>query len=62
MKSYTFLIFALIFALIGCGVKGRPLPPEEPREIGIGRPQYKGLDMDLKSSEPTLKKKKDKDQ
>ncbi len=26
---------------IGCGVKGRPLPPLEPAEIGRGAPTYK---------------------
>lgn len=26
--------------LIGCGVKGDPLPPERPPELGRGKPSY----------------------
>ena len=26
---------------IGCGVKGDPLPPEKPTEIGRGKPTYR---------------------
>lgn len=34
--------FALLVILIsGCGVKGKPLPPLEPAEIGRGAPTYK---------------------
>jgi len=28
-------------ALSGCGVKGDPLPPEKPTELGRGRPNYR---------------------
>ncbi|HMN67100.1 MAG TPA: hypothetical protein PKC28_01045 [Bdellovibrionales bacterium] len=37
------LIFSLWFTLVnlGCGVKGDPLPPEKPPELGRGRPTYK---------------------
>jgi hypothetical protein len=27
--------------MLGCGVKGDPLPPEKPADIGRGRPTYK---------------------
>ncbi len=27
--------------MIGCGVKGDPLPPERPVELGRGRPTYR---------------------
>lgn len=27
--------------MTGCGVKGDPLPPEKPAELGRGRPSYK---------------------
>lgn len=30
----------LIFAMTACGVKGRPLPPQEPPFIGTGEPTY----------------------
>lgn len=39
------VIFSLAWAcgvqLLGCGVKGDPLPPEKPAELGRGRPTYK---------------------
>ncbi len=50
------LLFSSVF-LSFCGVKGKPLPPEVPREIGIGQPQYKGVDQELKEA----KKKKSKE-
>lgn len=44
----TFLFFCKIFFLglllshgVGCGVKGKPLPPLEPAQIGRGAPTYK---------------------
>lgn len=51
------LLFVFCAAnLLSCGVKGRPLPPEDPQEIGIGRPRYQGVDEELKSSEKKSKK------
>lgn len=36
------LIFSLLTALVSaCGVKGDPLPPEKPADLGRGRPTYK---------------------
>lgn len=36
-------IFLALFMLVsvGCGVKGRPLPPLNPAPIGRGEPTYK---------------------
>lgn len=36
----TFLLFGCLY-LLACGVKGDPLPPEKPVELGRGRPTYK---------------------
>ena len=58
-----------IFANVGCGVKGDPIPPKIPAELGRGQPTYKGATEDL--AFPTVppvyapsteesKKKKDK--
>jgi hypothetical protein len=36
------LIFSILAVWVsGCGVKGDPLPPERPAELGRGRPTYK---------------------
>lgn len=51
----------LLFCLVGlgaCGVKGKPLPPEVPREIGIGKPQYEGVDKELNESKKKDEKEK----
>lgn len=37
------LIFAIAImsvCIVGCGVKGDPLPPESPVELGRGKPSY----------------------
>jgi hypothetical protein len=47
---------ALVFAL-GCGVRGDPLPPEKPAEIGRGRPTYKRASEEIQIEKtPALKK------
>lgn len=37
-KSYLkiLLAFKLVFAVFGCGVKGKPMPPDQPPEISRG--------------------------
>lgn len=55
MKVFT--LFFIIAVLTGCGVKGRPLPPKTPREIGIGKPIYKGVDQEMKEDESNKKPK-----
>lgn len=42
------LLIACGVWLAGCGVKGDPLPPEKPADIGRGRPTYKRATEDLK--------------
>ena len=37
-----------LIAIAGCGVKGDPLPPEKPAELGRGRPTYKRATEGLK--------------
>lgn len=34
-------VSAACLYMLGCGVKGDPLPPEKPVELGRGRPTYK---------------------
>ena len=45
---------AVIFILSNCGVKGDPLPPERPPDLGRGRPTYKkateGLNIEKTTS------------
>ena len=40
MKKTFHLVLGLIL-VSGCGVKGDPLPPETPPELGRGKPTYK---------------------
>jgi hypothetical protein len=41
-KNLTVSGVVVILCLVsGCGVKGDPLPPERPIDIGRGRPTYK---------------------
>lgn len=42
------MLIAFGFWLAGCGVKGDPLPPERPADIGRGRPTYKRATENLK--------------
>lgn len=42
------LVLALLLATQpGCGVKGDPIPPQIPSELGRGQPTYKGATEDL---------------
>lgn len=38
--KFSFLVLTL-FVLSACGVKGDPLPPEKPVDLGRGRPTYR---------------------
>ncbi|MCB0377629.1 MAG: hypothetical protein KDD33_03990 [Bdellovibrionales bacterium] len=60
MKWIVVKTFTLCLISVGCGVKGNPLPPETPRELGTGRPQYKGVDMELQEAETRENRKKKK--
>ncbi|MCC7404282.1 MAG: hypothetical protein IT288_07785 [Bdellovibrionales bacterium] len=43
-SSLTLSVLASVFLAMvvgGCGVKGDPLPPEKPPELGRGKPSYK---------------------
>jgi hypothetical protein len=54
------LLVSALAALAACGVKGDPLPPEKPVELGRGRPTYKRATEGLKI-EATKPKADDKD-
>lgn len=40
-------VFALFLFVVGCGVKGDPLPPEKPSDLGRGRPTYRRATEDI---------------
>lgn len=42
------VIMCAAICLQGCGVKGDPLPPEKPAELGRGRPNYRRATEGLK--------------
>ncbi len=41
MKKLVSSLCVVAFISVGCGVKGKPLPPLEPAQIGRGAPTYK---------------------
>ncbi len=41
-------VLAMTIVLQACGVKGDPLPPVTPAELGRGRPAYRGATEGLK--------------
>ena len=60
------LLILALATLSACGVKGDPLPPEKPMEIGRGRPTYKkateGIRIDKTKQEPDRDADKDEDE
>jgi hypothetical protein len=46
MKLSLVIIIAL-FGNIACGVRGDPVPPKIPVELGRGQPTYRGATEDL---------------
>jgi len=46
----TLLILLLTFGIGACGVKGRPLPPQEPAFIGTGAPTYQNKKDEKKTN------------
>lgn len=65
-------LFSLVMTIAGllfisaCGVKGDPLPPERPVELGRGRPTYKrateGLRIEKSKPVKPVKTKKNEDE
>lgn len=46
--SQLLVSFIGMMFLASCGVKGDPLPPEKPVELGRGRPNYRRATQGLK--------------
>jgi hypothetical protein len=46
MKIALIVIIALLGS-VACGVRGDPVPPKIPAELGRGQPTYKGATEDL---------------
>lgn len=48
IKKKLFITFAIaITGQVGCGVRGDPVPPKIPSELGRGQPTYKGATEEL---------------
>lgn len=45
----------------GCGVKGDPLPPEKPAELGRGRPTYRRATEGIKIEKRASERPRDED-
>ena len=58
MKDLLKIIFVFVTFLltVACGVKGDPLPPERPAQMGRGKPTYKRATENLKL--PNVQKNK----
>lgn len=58
------LIFSAFATLAACGVKGDPLPPEKPPELGRGRPTYKRATEKIKieSTRPEKQPNEERDE
>lgn len=41
MRIVSVLIVGISFFLAGCGVKGDPVPPTKPPQLGRGQPTYR---------------------
>ncbi len=41
------LVLPLLLLEVACGVKGDPIPPKIPSELGRGQPTYKGATEEL---------------
>lgn len=63
IAQYAVAIVLLLF-IVSCGVKGDPLPPEKPVEIGRGRPTYRRATEPLKPKQlpPMYEENEDDDQ
>ena len=51
-RAYSSLWFLAFFFLLGCGVKGDPLPPEKPPLLGRGQPTYKKATEEISLPKP----------
>jgi hypothetical protein len=62
------LCFILFLASIvsSCGVKGDPIPPKTPKDLGRGQPTYKGATQELAPAQippvyaPSIEKEEEK--
>ena len=55
-------VMVAVAGLCACGVKGDPLPPDKPVDLGRGRPTYRRATEKLKIENiPATRKEKDDD-
>lgn len=57
-KCLCLAFILLVFAELGCGVKGKPMPPLDPPQIGRGDSAYSGS---TKNKKPVVNKYNNKD-
>ena len=50
----------VVLSLQGCGVRGDPIPPKTPAEMGRGKPNFERASEDLDFSEEDIQYKKRK--
>ncbi len=54
-------LVSLLALQIGCGVRGDPLPPERPPELGRGRPTFKKATEKIEIKRESQREDEDED-
>lgn len=52
LEMKNLILIAIYIVCVGCGVRGDPLPPETPAELGRGRPNYKRATEGIQLKDP----------
>jgi hypothetical protein len=60
-RRFIFSVPPLVVAILlgGCGVKGKPLPPQEPAYIGNGKPLQEKTNLKNKNEADSKKENED---
>lgn len=62
MPIVSALAAVVMFSVVGCGVKGDPVPPDKPPELGRGQPTYRRATEKIKLKKYTPADDEEKDE
>jgi hypothetical protein len=57
IKMNNCVLCIISIAIVGCGIKGNPLPPITAAQLGTGSPNYQEASREILKSAPTNGKK-----